>query len=169
MPKSSLSTPLTDSWLLCFIGTVTSLNSCRCGLTCAWNILLFLCYNIGGRCCLSLQVLLILNTNIIRMVKVANSIECNGKHILKANYLITPFWNVPICSCLSFTCPLLWPIFPHFLQTIDFDYLGSLKLFLDSSFLLFLDFFGLPRAILITSGSITSVCKGGHKFGPLHG
>ena len=130
---------------------------------------MFLCYNIGERCCLSLQVLLILSTNIIRMVKVANSIECNGKHILKANYLITPFWNVPICSCLSFTCPLLWPIFPHFLQTIDFDYLGSLKLFLDSSFLLFLDFFGLPRAILITSGSITSVCKGGHKFGPLHG
>ena len=121
------------------------------------------------RCHSSLQVLLLLNTNIIRMVKVTNSIECNEKHILKANYLITPFWNVPICSCLSFTCPLLWPIFPHFLQTIDFDYLGSLKLFLDSSFLLFLDFFGLPRAILITSGSITSVCKGGHKFGPLHG
>jgi len=65
------------------------------------------------------------------MVKVTNSVKCNGKHILKANYLILE------CSYL--------------------------KLFLNSSFLLFLAFFGLPGALLITG-----VCKRGHKFGPLH-
>ena len=114
MPKSSLSTPLTDSWFLCLIGTITSLNSCKGGPTCTWNILLFLCYNIGGRCCLSLQVLLILNTNIIRMVKVTNFVKCNRKHILKENYFITPFWNVPICNCLSSTCPFVVTSFPTF-------------------------------------------------------
>ena len=64
---------------------------------------------------------------------------------------------------------LLWPTLPHFLQTTNFDCLGSLKLVLGSSLLLFLTFFGLLGSLLITDGSMTSLCIGGHKFGPLHG
>ena len=64
---------------------------------------------------------------------------------------------------------LLWPTFPQLLQTTNFDCLGSLKLFLGSSFLLSLAFFGLLGALLITGGSMIGLCKGGHKFGPLHG
>jgi len=64
---------------------------------------------------------------------------------------------------------LLWPTLPHILQKTNFDCLGSLKLVLGSSLLLFLAFFGLTNALLITGGSKTSLCLGGHKFGPIHG
>jgi len=83
--------------------------------------------------------------------------------------LFPPFGMFQSANVFPLHVLLLWPILPHLLQTTDFDYLGSLNMLVDSSFLLFLAFFGLPRALLITGGSITGVCKGGHKFDPLHG
>ncbi|KAL5191590.1 hypothetical protein HKD37_04G010850 [Glycine soja] len=49
------------------------------------------------------------------------------------------------------------------------ELLNWLDLMVDSSFFLFLAFFGLPGALLMTGGSIAGVCRGGHKLGPLHG
>ena len=83
--------------------------------------------------------------------------------------LFPPFGMVLSANVFPLHDLLLCPIVRQFLQTTDLDYLARLNLLVDSSFFLFLAFFGLTGALLMTGGSITGVCRGGHKLGPLHG